>query len=102
MKHYGIGLDQVLLVCRQMNQNANGGVLYEFDNEYIIRGVVSTDHVDEIAKGVVTVTPDNVPVLLQDIATVKVGGKKLKGFTLSHQDLVKAGTLEFVLSEEHP
>lgn len=78
MKHYGIGLDQVLLVCRQMNQNANGGVLYEFDNEYIIRGVVSTDHVDEIAKGVVTVTPDNVPVLLQDIATVKVGGKSPK------------------------
>lgn len=36
------------------------------------------------------------------IQEVKVGGKKLKGFTLSHQDLVKAGTLEFVLSEEHP
>ena len=78
MKHYGIGLGQVLQVCRQMNQNANGGVLYEFDNEYIIRGVVSTDQVDEIAKGVVAVTPENVPILLQDIATVKVGGKSPK------------------------
>lgn len=75
MKHYGIGLDQVLAVCRQMNQNANGGVLYEYSNEYIIRGVLSTDKAEEIAKGVVALTPDQTPVLLEDIATVKVGGK---------------------------
>ena len=78
MKHYGIGLDQVLAVCRQMNQNANGGVLYEYSNEYIIRGVLSTDKAEEIAKGVVTLTPEQTPVLLEDIATVKVGGKSPK------------------------
>ena len=78
MKHYGIGLDQVLAVCRQMNQNANGGVLYEYSNEYIIRGVLSTDKAEEIAKGVVALTPDQTPVLLEDIATVKVGGKSPK------------------------
>ncbi len=78
MKHYGIGLDQVLSVCRQMNQNANGGVLYEYDNEYIIRGVLSTNKAEEIAKGVVAITPDNIPVLLENIATVKIGGKSPK------------------------
>ena len=78
MKHYGIGLDQVLAVCRQMNQNANGGVLYEYSNEYIIRGVLSTDKAEEIAKGVVALTPEQTPVLLEDIATVKVGGKSPK------------------------
>lgn len=78
MKHYGIGLDQVLAVCRDMNRNANGGVLYEFDNEYIIRGVLSTDKVEEIAKGVVTTTADHTPILLEDIATIKVGGKSPK------------------------
>lgn len=78
MKHYGIGLDQVLSVCRQMNQNANGGVLYEYDNEYIIRGVLSTNKAEEIAKGVVAMTPDNIPVLLENIATVKIGGKSPK------------------------
>ncbi len=78
MKHYGIGLDQVLAVCRDMNRNANGGVLYEFDNEYIIRGVVSTDKVEEIAKGVVTTTAAHTPILLEDIATIKVGGKSPK------------------------
>lgn len=78
MKHYGIGLNQVLSVCRQMNQNANGGVLYEYDNEYIIRGVLSTNKAEEIAKGVVAMTPDNIPVLLENIATVKIGGKSPK------------------------
>lgn len=78
MKHYGIGLDQVLLVCRQMNQNANGGVLYEYSNEYIIRGVLTTTKAEELAKGVVAMTSDNTPILLEDIATVKIGGKQPK------------------------
>ena len=78
MKHYGVGLDQVLLVCRQMNQNANGGVLYEYSNEYIIRGVLTTTKAEELAKGVVAMTPDNTPILLEDIATVKIGGKQPK------------------------
>ena len=77
MKHYGIGLDEVLTVCRNMNRNANGGVLYEYDNEYIIRGVLSTVKADELAKGVVK-TVNDVPVLLENIATVKIGGKSPK------------------------
>ena len=78
MKHYGVGLDEVLTVCRAMNQNANGGVLYEFSNEYIIRGVLSTAKADELAKGVVKTLPGNVPVLLQDIASVQIGSKSPK------------------------
>lgn len=35
------------------------------------------------------------------IKSIKAGGKKLKGFTISHQDLVNAGTLEFELQETH-
>ena len=77
MKHYGVGLNEVLDVCRNMNRNANGGVLYEFDNEYIIRGVLSTSKAEEIAQGVVK-TVNEYPVTLGDIATVKIGGKSPK------------------------
>ena len=72
MKHYGVGLNEVLDVCRNMNRNANGGVLYEFSNEYIIRGVLSTSKAEEIAQGVVK-TVNEYPVTLGDIATVKIG-----------------------------
>ena len=82
MKHYGVGLNEVLDVCRNMNRNANGGVLYEFDNEYIIRGVLSTSKAEEIAQGVVK-TVNEYPVTLGDIATVKIGGKSPKLGTAS-------------------
>lgn len=36
-----------------MNLNANGGVLYEYGNEYIVRGVLSTAKVDQLGKAVV-------------------------------------------------
>ena len=84
MKHYGVGLNEVLDVCRNMNRNANGGVLYEFDNEYIIRGVLSTSKAEEIAQGVVK-TVNEYPVMLGDIATVKLGGKSPKLGTASER-----------------
>lgn len=84
MKHYGVGLGEVLAVCRNMNRNANGGVLYEYDNEYIIRGVLSTAKVEELAKNVVK-TVNNLPVMLENIATVRVGGKNPKLGTASER-----------------
>ncbi len=84
MKHYGVTLDEVLAVCRNMNRNANGGVLYEYGNEYIIQGLLSTADADAMAKGVVK-TIDGVPVLLEDIATVQIGGKAPKLGTASER-----------------
>lgn len=84
MKHYGVGLNEVLNVCRNMNRNANGGVLYEFSNEYIIRGVLSTSKAEEIAQGMVK-TMNEYPVTLGDIATVKIGGKSPKLGTASER-----------------
>ncbi|MDO4771756.1 efflux RND transporter permease subunit [Porphyromonas sp.] len=77
MKHYSIGLDEVIPVVQGMNQNAAGGVLYEYGNEYIIRGMISTNKVDELGKAVIK-TLEDIPVLLEDIADVRVGNKAPK------------------------
>ena len=50
MRHYGVTLTEVMNATREMNLNANGGVLYEYGNEYIVRGVISTDRVEQLAK----------------------------------------------------
>ncbi len=84
MKHYGVSVDEVMTVTRNMNQNANGGVIYEYGNEYIVRGVLSTDDVNELAKGVVKVV-NGVPVLLENIADVQVGNKEPKLGTASEK-----------------
>ena len=77
MKHYGISMDEVLTVVVNMNQNSTGGILYEYGNEYIVQGLLATNDVEEIGKGVVK-TVNNVPVLLSDIATVQIGPKEPK------------------------
>lgn len=77
MKQYGVTLDEVLAAAREMNRNANGGILYEYGNEYIIRGAVATTDIDAIAKAVVK-RVDGVPLLMGDIAEVKIGDKAPK------------------------
>ena len=84
MRHYGVSMGEVMAVTQDMNLNANGGVLYEFGNEYIVRGVLSTPKVEELGKAVVK-TVNNFPVTLEDIADVKIGPKAPKLGTASER-----------------
>ena len=77
MRHYGVSLDEVLAVTRNMNQNVNGGIIYEHSNEYIVRGMLSTTNVEQIGRAVIK-TIDGVPVTLEDVADVKIGSQEPK------------------------
>ena len=77
MRHYSVSMGEIMAVTQDMNLNANGGVLYEFGNEYIVRGVLSTPKVEELGKAVVK-TVNTFPVTLEDIADVKIGPKAPK------------------------
>ena len=78
MKHYGVTLGEVMAVTRGMNQNTNGGVIYEYGNEYIVRGVVSTQDVQEMAASVIKTTESGMPVTLEDVADVRIGAQQPK------------------------
>ena len=84
MRHYGVSMSEVMAVTEDMNLNANGGVLYEFGNEFIVRGMLSTTRLEEMAKAVVK-TVENFPVKLEDIADVKIGAKVPKLGTASER-----------------
>ena len=84
MRHYGISLQEVMSAAGDMNRNSAGGVLYEYGNEYIIRGVLSTDNVDAFGRTVVKMDGD-APITLGDIAEIKVGAKSPKLGTASHR-----------------
>lgn len=77
MKHYGVSLDEVMTATRGMNRRTNGGVIYQYGNEYIVRGVGSPDAIARIAKSVVKSGTDGI-VTLGDIATVTVGAQSPK------------------------
>lgn len=77
MRHYDVGINELTEALKDMNQNASGGVLYEYGNEYIIRGIISTSDVDALGKTVVKMV-DDVPILLSSIANVTTGAKTPK------------------------
>ena len=98
MRHYGVTLGQVLSATRGMNLNANGGVIYEYGNEYIVRGLTATTNTELLGKTVVkSATSDelqatsgsgnnsslvarssSLPVLLEDVADVRIGAQTPK------------------------
>ena len=97
MRHYGVTLGQVLSATRGMNLNANGGVIYEYGNEYIVRGLTATTDTELLGKTVVKVDERQVnettrpslsealstrqlglPILLEDVADVRIGAQTPK------------------------
>lgn len=74
MRYASVSLDEVLFAVRGMNTNATGGVLYEYGNEYIIRGVLSTNSLDELSRSIVKKRDDQM-IMLGDIAEIKIGPK---------------------------
>lgn len=77
MKHFGVSLDDVMNSTRGMNKNTNGGVRYEFGNEYIIRGITSTNDIDKLEACIVKKNGESV-ITLADVADVVVGNQSPK------------------------
>lgn len=74
MRYYNVTLDEVMLSVQLLNNNASGGVLYEYGNEYLIKGDITTSSTDDIGKAVVR-SDGNGFVLVEDIANVQIGNK---------------------------
>lgn len=75
MRRHGISMDEVIYAVKGMNQNASGGTLYEYGNEYIVRGLLSTNDIDELKKAVVKTSENGLPITLDAIADVRIGPK---------------------------
>lgn len=73
MQYYGITVDRVLEATENMNNNTSGGVLYDYGNEFLVKGVLNTSDLDELRKTVVSADDGGAIVTLGDIATIKVG-----------------------------
>ena len=72
MKHYNVSLDEVINAVKEMNQNVSGGIINDYGNEYIIRGMLSTNNISELKKAVVKTINDS-PILLENISEVTIG-----------------------------
>ncbi|MBT4398225.1 MAG: efflux RND transporter permease subunit [Bacteroidetes bacterium] len=77
MAHYKINLNEVMSVCQDMNENTSGGIINQHGLEYIIRGMAQTNQLESIA-GILVKKHNGIPVLLGQIADVKIGNHSPK------------------------
>ncbi len=75
MRMHGVSLSEALEASRSLNNNASGGVLYEYGNEYLLKADIATADTTLLAAGVVKSTGDTI-VTLADIASVGLGRKE--------------------------
>ncbi len=75
MRFHDIGIDEVIAAVDGMNNNASGGVMYDYGNEYLIKADVSTTDPALLSQAVVRSNADGI-VTLADIATITVAAQE--------------------------
>lgn len=79
MRHYNVALDEVMEATRGMNDNQSGGVASAYGNEYIVRGISSTNKLEELASCLIRKGESEDDMLtLADIADIRIGGQQPK------------------------
>lgn len=69
---YDISLNEVLHAAEQSNINSSGGAYMDAGQEYLIRGIGRVQNLEDIATSVIAMR-GNLPVLIRDVAEVKIG-----------------------------
>ncbi|WP_276978662.1 efflux RND transporter permease subunit, partial [Flavobacterium filum] len=72
MNNAGVSLNDLLKASKEANGNSSGGFMYEYGNEYIVKGIGRTNDVNELGKSVIKNVNGN-PIKIEDVAEVKIG-----------------------------
>lgn len=72
MNFHGISLNELAGTCSGINTNTAGGIVNQYGNKYVIRGLGRTDKIEELANSVIKVEGGN-PVKISDVADVVIG-----------------------------
>lgn len=78
MKMYGITMSELAEAGATAGMNSSGGVLRDFGNEYLIRGIARTHDLQELGATFIK-TVNERPVVIADVADVIVGSAKKMG-----------------------
>jgi len=89
MKHYGISLDQVYQGLARNNANSGGGILPQYAEQYLIRGVGLIETLDDISN-IVLSESNGTPIYVRDVGQVSMGHEVRYGA------LIKNGVTESV------
>ncbi len=89
LRHFGLSVADVYLAVARNNANAGGGVLPQYAEQYLIRGIGLVRDLEDL-RAIVLKEKDGVPVYVRDVAEVQIGHEVRQGA------LIKNGVTEAV------
>ncbi|PMB02216.1 CusA/CzcA family heavy metal efflux RND transporter, partial [Fischerella thermalis CCMEE 5273] len=78
LKAFNVTLEEVTAAATGANVNAAGGFLINPDQEIVIRGVGRIDSIEQLGSSAIAAR-NNTPILLKDIADVRIGAALKRG-----------------------
>ncbi len=79
MNFYKVTLDEIAQVCNHISQNSSGGVIREYGNEYVVRGMARTSNLEELSNTYIK-SVNNKPIRINDVAQVVIGSAVKMGY----------------------
>ncbi len=79
MNFYKVTMAELSGVCKNISQNSTGGVLREFGNEYVVRGIARSSDTEVLGNTYIK-SINGKPVRISDVAEVKIGGAPKMGY----------------------
>lgn len=73
MKSRGVTLDELIEATTGINDNATAGIIYDYGNEYIVKGEINTADIEALERAVIK-TDEQGTVAVGDVAEVVVSG----------------------------
>lgn len=79
MNRYRVSMEELADVCRGISRNSTGGVVRQYGNEYVVRGIARTSDLETLSNTYVKSLAGK-PVRLNDVAEVKIGSAVKMGY----------------------
>ena len=72
MNYYQVSMTELANVCKGISQNSTGGVVRQYGNEYVVRGIARTSDPEDLENTYIK-SINGKPVRISDVAEVKIG-----------------------------
>jgi len=79
MEYYEVSMSELAETCRAISQNSTGGVLRQYGNEYVVRGIARSSDLDVLADTYVK-SINGKPVRIADVAELRIGSAPKMGY----------------------
>ena len=83
LRHFGLTVADVYQAVGRNNANAGGGVLPQYAEQYLIRGIGLVRDVEDL-RAIVLKEKDGVPVYVRDVAEVQIGHEVRQGAVIKN------------------